>query len=68
MKAKQLLSEAFTFRKGKAYLPIVQNVISGEINPNKTYIQVFDRYTFNSNADVEFVTLHGEVSLLYQVD
>lgn len=71
-KAKDLLRAAFMFRKGKQYLDIVFNVEEGEINPNATYIQTFDKYTTfsggNVRPDVVFVTTAGATSYLYKVD
>lgn len=72
MKAKELLNAAFVLRKGKAYMDIVWNVEEGEINPNATYIQTFDKYTTFSNGcvrpDVTFKTTAGATSYLYKVD
>jgi len=72
MKAKELLASAFTIRKGKAYESVVWKVEEGEIKPNASYIQTFDKHTtFSGGAaypDVTFVTTAGAKSYLYKVD
>lgn len=72
MKAKDLLKAAFVIRKGKAYQDVVWNVEEGEIKPNASYIQTFDKYTTFSGGnvfpDVTFKTTAGETSYLYKVD
>lgn len=69
MKAKELLKEAFPFRKGAVYMPIVSSITKGGINPRSTYIQTFKRYEFGLiHPDVEFVTTAGETCYLFKVD
>lgn len=69
MKAKELLKEAFTFRKGAVYLTIVSSITKGKINPRSTYIQTFKSYEFGCiHPDVEFVTTAGATCYLFKVD
>ncbi len=71
MKAKGLLGAIHTLRKGKQYLPIVKEVVHGEINPRATYIQTFSKYEFctaTTMPDIEFITNAGEICYLFKVD
>lgn len=68
-KAKELLSAAYTIRKGKAYESIVATVVDGEIKPNGNYIQTFNTLDFSPICpDVTFVTSANERCYLYKVD
>lgn len=69
MKAKELLNEAFPFRKGAVYMTIVSSITKGKINPRSTYIQTFKSYEFGCiHPDVEFVTTAGETCYLFKVE
>lgn len=71
MKAKELLGAIHVLRKGKRYLPIVKEIVRGEINPRATYIQTFNKYEFCTATcvpDVEFITNSGDTCYLFKVD
>lgn len=68
-KARDLLKSAFMQHKGRVFQPIVKQVTQGEINPRATYIQQFNRSTFNLVVpDVVFITTADETCYLYKVE